>query len=274
MKEITYVLGIAYKASIALQKKSLTLSDVYAIWVKMTLHLEACVEKPNNETNFASLLLDTVTQRKNETFNNPMMTCALFLDPRFRTQIKRDEHKMEEAKATLLNIWRRLLTLNCQTADVEIAATAAVANTSTKSAESFEYDEEAGLENFLNNSIVTEPMPLREEEEDIEHLIDMFNPEALRASESIIEFWESKKSEHKEIYKLAIVIMGIPPTEVQSERDFSKLDYVFTDRRCKLTEERLEDIMIINLNPEVFYLIKQEEQSETLSNENATMSNV
>lgn len=164
MKEITYVLGIAYKASIALQKKSLTLSDVYAIWVKMTLHLEACVEKPNNETNFASLLLDTVTQRKNETFNNPMMTCALFLDPRFRTQIKRDEHKMEEAKATLLNIWRRLLTSNCQTAGVEIAA---AANTSTKSAESFEYDEEAELKKFLNNG-VTKPIenePQRGEED-------------------------------------------------------------------------------------------------------------
>lgn len=89
----------------------------------------------------------------------------------------------------------------------------------------------------------------------------MFQPEPLKSSENIIQYWEINKNEHKELYKLATVVMGIPPTEVQSERDFSKLNFVFTDRRCKLTEERLEDIMTINLNEEIFHLVKLEEKN-------------
>lgn len=102
-----------------------------------------------------------------------MMSCALFLDPRFRIQIVRDEHKIQEAKTTLLNIWRWLITLDAsKPAEVEIAAN----NTSTKSAASFEYDEQTELDKYLNGGVATESIDLNEPEreggdEDIEHLL-------------------------------------------------------------------------------------------------------
>lgn len=270
LKEIAYVLSIPYNATISLQKKSLTLSDVFGIGLKMTLHLNACVKKPNYQTNLASHLLNAITERKEEIFNNPMMTCALFLDPRFRNQIVRDEYKMQEAKTALLNIWRRLITLD---ASQSVEEKDDGINTSTKSDVSFEYDEQAELEKYLGSSFATESTVTNvsqrgEGKEDIEHLLDMFDPEPIKSNENIIQFWENNKNEHKEIYKLATVVMGIPPTEVQEERNFSKLNYVFTDRRCKLTEERLEDIMTINLNEETFYLVKQEEINAMKCNEN------
>lgn len=259
LKELAYILSISYNATISLQKKSLTLSDVFGIWTKMTLHISACLNKVNYVTNFAKHLLEAMNERKHEIFNNPMMNCALFLDPRFRRQIVQDEVKMHEAKQTLLNIWRRLITLNTsmpmQTDD------SIQANTSAKS-EASEFDENAELEKFLECGLApsTSNESQREDKtEDIEHLLDMFSPEAIKPSENIIEYWENNKNEHKEIYKLATVVMGIPPTEVQSERDFSKLNYVFSDKRCNLTEERLEDIMTINLNGELFFLVKDEE---------------
>lgn len=262
LKEIAYILGIPYKATISLQKKSLTLSDVFGIWLNMTLHLSACVKKcPNFKTNLASHLLNAMTERKEDLFNNPMMSCALFLDPRFRNQIVRDENKMQEAKTTLLNIWQRLTSLDASPPAKNENDTV---NTSTKSTISLEYDEQAELEKYLGGDFATESFVSNElqrdgEEEDIEHLLDMFDPAPIKSNENIIQFWEDNKNKYKKIYKLATVVMGIPPTEVQEERDFSKLNYIFGDRRCHLTEERLEDILTINLNEEIFRLVKQEE---------------
>lgn len=271
LREIAYLLSIPYNATIALQKKSLTLSDVFGIWLKMTLHLTACMKKENYQTDLASHLLNAVTERKEEIFNNPMMTSALFLDPRFRNQIVHDENKMQQAKTTLLNIWRRLITLDVDAnkpAEVENV----VINTSNKSEVSFEYDEQTALDKYLGSGFTTESIVPNEsqrveESVDIEHLLDMFNPEPIKSDENIIQFWENNKNKYKEIYKIATVVMGFPPTEVQNERDFSKLNHVFTDRRCNLTEERLEDIMTINLNDEIFHLVKEEERNAMMASQ-------
>lgn len=261
LREIAYVLS---NAMIELQKKSLTLSDVYGIWLKMTLHLNACVQKENYQTGLAQHLLDAITERKEEIFSNPMMTSALFLDPRFRNQIVRDETKLEQAKANLLNLWRRLISLDGNKSTKEEKEEEGATNTSKKSDISFEYDQQAELDKFLAVSFATESVDssdLQKEEEkgDIEYLLDTFDPEPIKSNENVLKYWEDNKEKHKDIYKLAIVIMAIPPTEVQTERDFSKLNHVFTDRRCNLTEERLEDIMILNLNDEIFQLVKEEE---------------
>lgn len=76
------------------------------------------------------------------------------------------------------------------------------------------------------------------------------------SDQNILQFWQDCRREHEELYNLAMVVMAVPPTEVQVERDFSKLNHVFTDRRCRLLEERLEDIMLIHLNAELFYRVK------------------
>lgn len=263
LKEISYALSIPYNATISLQKRSLTLSDVFGIWLKMTLHLEACVKKGYNETELAQHLLDTMNERKEEIMNNPMMLSAIFLDPRFRIQITRDESKVQQAKNNLMNIWRRLLTLEKSEPAEEEKET----NISNQSEKSFEYDEQAELDNYLSGCTAEPTVPNETRRDvDIEHLLDTFDPEPLKSTESVIKFWEDNKHKHIELYKLAVVVMAIPPTEVQKERDFSKLNFVFTNRRCRLTEERLDDIMTINLNTEMFYLVKSEEINTLLCN--------
>lgn len=270
LKEIAYLLGIPYTATILLQKTSLTLSDVFGIWLKMILHLKACVKKANYKTNLALHLLNAMNERKEEIFNSSMMKCALFLDPRFRNQITNDEDKMQEAKTALLNIWHRLDTLDMSKSTEEKND---AANISKKEGASFEYDDQAELDKYLatgfaSESVANEPERVRSSD-NIEHLLDIFDPEPIKSTENIVQFWENNKNKHKELYKLAIVVMGIPPTEVQTERDFSKLNYVFTDRRCNLDEQRLEDIMAINLNEEIFYLVKKEEIEALKSIDNA-----
>lgn len=93
---------------------------------------------------------------------------------------------------------------------------------------------------------------------DIEAVIDEFQPEPKPLSASVLEYWQSAKQDHTELYKLALVIFSIPPTKVQIERDFSLLKFVFSDRRCSIASERLEEIMLIHLNKDLFELVNHE----------------
>lgn len=80
--------------------------------------------------------------------------------------------------------------------------------------------------------------------------------------ECLLKYWEGNQKQHPELYKLAKVIYSVSPTEVQIERDFSKLNFVFSDRRCQLTKERFQDIMIIHINPDLFETVANEALDE------------
>lgn len=268
LKEIAYVLSIPYHATIALQNKSLTLSDTFGIWLKMQLHLNACLNKKNYQTGLANNLLDAIIARKDHLFGTPLMAAALFIDPRFRSQIVHDETKVTQAKSVLQNIWRKLLTLfDTEQSPEEVINDNTSQNTEQNNEQiSFEYDEQSELDKFLASNNTTEMVvsTAPSYEIDIELLLEIFDPAPLKSNENVLKWWETNKNEHNEMYKLATVVLAIPPTEVQIERDFSRLNFVFTDRRSKLTEQNLEDIMIISLNGEVFNLVKQDEQNEMM----------
>lgn len=255
LREITYILQIPLRATIALQKHDLTLSDVYGIWMKLQLHLQACMKRGSYKTSLAKHLLNAITDRKNIIFKNPFMGCALFLDPRFRSQL--DEQKVQESKQMMCNIWQRISLTNEQ----------GKVNSSTSDI-SFEFDEQAALDQHLQRK--DSEMCNNTSQHNIEFLLDLFDPEPLPTDVSILKFWESAKNKYPELHKLAMVIYSIPPTEVQIERDFSRLNYIFTNRRCNLQSERLEDIMIININPEVFHSVQSEELIEQIEKHEQT----
>lgn len=107
LREIVYILQIPLRATVAVQKHDLTLSDAFGIWTKMQIHLVACARKTSYKTSLANHLLDAVIQRKEAIYSNPFMTCAIFLDPRYRNQITSNETKVEESKRMLVDLWNR-----------------------------------------------------------------------------------------------------------------------------------------------------------------------
>lgn len=262
LKEMDKVLRFPYQATIELQIQSLTLSDVFGIWLKMRLGLAALISsKKNMKTNLAKHLMTALDNRKDVIFSNPFMSSALFLDPRFRSQIRRDESKMEEAKMTLKNVWRRLKVIESLSA---IDTNANNSHTSTVSDASFEYNAEEELEKFLTGNSRNQSNEQMQVEEDIDMLLETFDPPHISSKMDILEYWDKEKDDNNVLYRLAMVIFSIPPTEVQIERDFSKLNFVFSSRRCNLAEERLNDIMVINLNSDLFHIVKNEELMELI----------
>lgn len=246
------VLKVPYEATIALQKKTLTLSDAYQIWLKMTLNLKALVNRRSFSTDYPKRLLIALQSREDAIFNNPLMTCALFLDPRFHSQILKDSVKVDQATQNLVKIWHRINSNSTETQNI--------GDVTVNTDSSFEFDSNRAMEEFLTNN---QNVVMQQNVGDIQCLLEAFNPEYLPPQSSVLKYWESLKEEQFELYQLAMVVYSVPPTEVQIERDFSRLNCVFSSLRCNLAEERLEDIMSIHLNDEIFYKVKEEELKET-----------
>lgn len=256
MREIVQLLQIPYDVTVAYQYKRLTLSDVFGRWLGMQLHLDMLCKKKSLKTDLAKQLLNALTIRNENIFKNPIMGAALYLDPRFRSQIIRDDGKCNQAKMTLLDIWRRINVVrnnNNRTIDER--------EISSSSIDSLSFDEEAALIQHLQLNQNEQNVATQNnfQNVDIELLIDLFQPEQLFPKESVIEYWETQKNTQPELYEIAMIVFSVPPTEVQIERDFSSLDFVFSKRRGKLSHQRLEDILLIYLNKDLFNDVNNED---------------
>lgn len=255
LKELILILNVPYHGTIYFQSQKLTLSDVYGKWKAMHLHLEHFVGKRQFKSNLAKHLLTALEVRSKNIFNNPMMLAALYLDPRFRNKLLESEDKTDQAKRMLSKIYRRM---HCLQAENEPEAGASRGNTSNDSLND-EFDEAAALTAFVNNTGASQPNIQRATATiDIDHIIDLFQPEPLQVTESILKYWESMKENERVMYELAMAVYSIPPTEVQIERDFSSLKWIFSDRRGCLTQSRLEEILMIHLNKDLFYKVNEE----------------
>lgn len=82
----------------------------------------------------------------------------------------------------------------------------------------------------------------------ITRILNEFDGEKLAFTASMLDYWESKRDSHPELYKLASVMMAIPPTQTAVERVFSALALVLTSHRTNLGDEILENILLVRLN--------------------------
>lgn len=257
-KEIVLIMQIPYKATIALQKQDLTLSDAFGIWLKMSIHLQVPAMKRLCKTNFANCLINALDERKKTIFNNPAMLSAIYLDPRFQCEILRDKRMTGQAIEVLSNLWRRISSLTPELSNESMI------NCSKESSGlniSIDFDDPDVLDKYLSrghNSLDVQPAAACKNV-CVETEIELFQAEKLPSNTSVISFWKSVKEQNQHLYELAKVIYAIPPTEVQIERDFSMLQFIFSQRRQSLSTEILEAILTINLNPELFHIIKNDE---------------
>lgn len=263
VKELVSVLQIMHNVTIFFQRQKLTLSDVFGRWLGMQLHLEAYSKRSTKKTVLANHLLEQTKKRKDKIFNNPLMACALYLDPRFQSEILKSPVKVNEAKATMLKIWRRLIALRAS--DTNQLVQAEEINSSNES--NFEFDELLALEKHLqrdrqSNEQQNNVASSQNYSEDIETIIDTYQPDSIPLTSSILSYWEDMKEKERQLYDIASVVFSVPPTEVKIERDFSHLDCVFTKRRGNLCHNRLEDIFVIHLNKDLFEVVTQQEISD------------
>lgn len=245
LQEMTRVLRIPYNATIAFQNPFITLSDAYAIWTKMTLHLEACAAKEVFKTKLPQELIIALNERKLSIFTEEM-ECCLYLDPRFRRVILDSSESTARAEGYLINLWNRISSLPSKN------------ETSNASSEfHVSFDETSEFNRLLSGDRGTTDGRFL----GIEEAIQLFQPDLLSPDKSVLEFWKTQKNSI--LYNLAMAVYSIPPTQAKIEQNFSSVGHIFTERRFQLSRERLSDILMINLNKELFKAVKKEELDKT-----------
>lgn len=257
LQELIRVLRIPYDATIALQSPTITVSDCFGIWTKMTLLLEACASKNVFKTGLAQKLITALNNRKKPIFDTPEMQCSLFLDPRFRRFVLNDRDQTERAKAYAVSIWNRINSLQSNSSSND--------ELENKSSEfHVSIDEQAELNRFMGQASTSHQQnQLNGLSHGIEDELELFQPDLLPSEKSILEFWQNQKQSL--LYNVAMTVYSIPPTQVKIEQNFSSVGHVFTDRRFNLSCDRLRDILMIHLNKDVFQMIKNEELSKIIT---------
>lgn len=68
------------------------------------------------------------------------------------------------------------------------------------------------------------------------------------SSFDVWQHWMSRKCTHPELYEVATILLAVPSNQVSVERAFSALGLVLSDKRTKMNDDTLENILLIKLN--------------------------
>lgn len=225
------------EATLKLQSEQLTLSDFYGIWIQCKIKLQ------NLNNFFADILYNALANRETSFLENNSLLGALYLDPRFQIVLSTAEKR--QAVQHLKTIWNKIHFL-------ESAVTHQGASSSAGGSFLETPDE---LEDFLKRKeLAMEANALHTSSDiDIECQLNSFDHiQRLDSKKQILEFWEENKNVYPHLFKIAMVVLGAPATQVSVERAFSSLKFILRDNRSSLNEIILEDILIIRGNFHLF----------------------
>lgn len=87
---------------------------------------------------------------------------------------------------------------------------------------------------------------------EIEHIIRNFDGQRNTSNVSPLGYWDEQKLQMPSLYYLSQAIFAIPPTQTSVERSFSSLPIVLTSHRTRLSDDCLQNILLIKNNQNVF----------------------
>lgn len=249
LEEIMNVLKVMYQATIVMQKEDFRLSDFFATWIFIDNKLKKLARRENS-TGLANKMINKLADRKTQLLDNSTMSAARVIDPRFCKDL--NNHQMDMALKSLESLHKLLVNMNEGESDhneqeISFDDDITVINTTNLS----KYCQS----NMSMSQIVTQnrTVPIRES-------VEVFVGANHGLTDgTILDFWNSNKLAYPDLYELAMVILSISPTQVIVERSFSVLSYVFNCLRNRLSDEMLENILVIALNVELFHEVNQED---------------
>lgn len=258
LEEMKDILHVPYLTTILLQKNDFTLSDFFGCFQIIEITLEGKIYSPQPKiTNLAQRLMESIRKRKSKLMDNPLMICAIFLDPRYKCTIESNHEKVQLAKLTIERTWERLKLVKGIVSSEEEKEAPKKKNT---------IDEfYAHLDQYLDQTLGLQPSVESDPDDKNSITSSICKYETsirgvrLKSSDSVHAFWESKKSEFGVLYEIASVVFAVPPTQASVERNFSGLKYMLTDKRYNLKAELLEALLMIHLNREDFGEIQKNE---------------
>lgn len=220
-------------------------------------------------TNLCSELLDAMKKRKSDLIDNRAILCSTFIDPRYKANLSVDQTAL--AKVLLVNMWNDVKQLKAseQANDIIDSNSPSHIDNDEDELENYFRDkcgEPTADENEINEAGFHGPIVVEYSMNNIEFLKEFerfdTNTPRMHHSESILKFWESSKFKYPELFAVATILLGIPPSQATVERTFSVLGFVFNSRRWNLDQNTLEQIICMKMNHDLAQDIFTEEMQE------------
>lgn len=270
IQEAIKVLQTAHDITKLVQRTSCTLSDFYGECIVMTEKLKLMISKRNKKTDLAKCLFDSFESRKH-LFKNEALISAVCLDRRFSSALSEEE--TEFGKKALYRLYNRVFeSVEPQQNNTDDATR----NDSTtqfdlenffiaKGCEPIETESNDTESNDTESNATEKTIVCNQQMNETEFLIMLGefenNIPRLHHSEQMIAFWKNRKHDFPELYILSTVLNSIPPAQAAVERCFSALSFVYNCRRCQISLDHLEDILVIKLNKELVYTVFEEDMA-------------
>lgn len=79
-------------------------------------------------------------------------------------------------------------------------------------------------------------------------LENLSNADRMPFETNILDYWKNRKYTDPELGMLTDVALAVPSTQVSVERAFSALSLILTKNRTKLSNETINNLLLIKLN--------------------------
>ncbi|RVE42487.1 hypothetical protein evm_012859 [Chilo suppressalis] len=219
-----------------LQEEQLTLGDFYYHWSRCYL------ETSHVQVPLAQLICSHMKIRQMQLMHNSTFVGALYLDPRFQVVLSAEEELL--AIRHLNETWLQILKVEADIMQTESD------NQDTFQAVPVVVDE---MESILSQTEQLKRCSQREHyiqtRANIRAILENFSAHPrLPSKQNIIQFWKSKELSEPQLYRLANTVIATPATQVTVERFFSSLKFILNDLRYNLSNNIVEDILIIRNN--------------------------
>lgn len=255
IKEYVQVFHPVYRATIRLQNESLTMGDFFFIWLECVMELE---EMTGSE--LANSMTAAMKKRQEVMFEGKAFLAALYLDPRInylKTDFLTDEQK-NVGLEHLLNLWEKIKKKQSIVApDAPVSSTSSgskmeammVKNERAEDMPSCSSAPVSRIEEMLRKKHSTIDPPKHNMET---RLREMILRPRLSSMESVIQYYSNLKKTDPMLYSLAQVALAVPCTQVSAERSFSALGLILTDKRMRLSDKNLSNVLFVKQNSELF----------------------
>lgn len=245
IEEIVTILGKVAELTKNIQKTIFTLSDFYRGWILLKLKLQL-TEAP--ETNLVANLLSAMNNRHASLFGNPAMLAAVYLDNRVRINLNDQEVML--AKETLIKLWKRMQDRHVAEQQTQAIQALSVDDDSLLDAFFAEKENVATQNNIIQNHNANTVPNYNTDSDSILLAFGELDKET-RQNTPVLDYWEQNKTKYPEIYELAVVLNGIPPSQSTIERTFSTISNIFNNKRCNLAQDLLEAILLVCINKNI-----------------------
>lgn len=237
LESVERVLSVFYKVSIKLQCAQCTLSDFFGYW--------AFAKKSTEKNNdlLSREILNQMNHYNAQLMENPALLGSVYMDARYQRMLTRDQKVV--AIAYLTELHKRIIKID-KSSDGDYAT-----NDIPPRMNSEHNSFAAEMDGFLDEFDIEEETIETDIEEKLRNL-KIFSKES---SLSPLTYWRSKKMENQDLYWLAVAIHSIPPTQTTVERAFSALSIILNCLRTSLSDESLQNILLLRLNPDVYQKI-------------------